>query len=386
MWPARSARVRARDSSATAGSICGARPNARCSTQASRRSNASTSARRAAPTSSSPTAATASPAASRESSRVSPDQLRAVRTHPVRGRPGGDDRRRHEVHADPRGCRRSPTPASRWSGRTAPRTSRPSTRVYGDRFRWHFIGHLQSRKATVVNDLCELLPLAGVVNPRRRGSPIPALLEVNLSGEPTKSGYPPRASCRAFLELYADVRGLMTMPPATDDPEESRPHFRRLRELAESARPARAVDGNVRRTTGSPWRRERPYIRVGSTLFPRSRIPRREWRSGDLRTRTLVYFGIAEEDEFGTTTSTRRPRSFSSENYEERRANVRRLTPRRREREFDDWTDPQRRKSRRLHTATPASTTARTPPVGRPAPAERAPRRAAELQRRAADR
>ncbi|HKB92761.1 MAG TPA: YggS family pyridoxal phosphate enzyme [Gaiellaceae bacterium] len=101
---------------------------------------------------------------------------------------------------------------------------------YGDAFRWHFIGHLQSRKAPVVNAICELCHSLGSESAARRLT-IPALVEVNLSGEETKSGIAP-ADLAAFLELYPDVRGLMTMPPATADPEASRPYFRRLRELA----------------------------------------------------------------------------------------------------------------------------------------------------------
>ena len=61
---------------------------------------------------------------------------------------------------------------------------------------------------------------------------IPALVEVNLSDEPTKSGIP-EAELEDFLGLYANVIGLMTMPPATTEPEDSRPYFRRLRELGE---------------------------------------------------------------------------------------------------------------------------------------------------------
>jgi uncharacterized pyridoxal phosphate-containing UPF0001 family protein len=102
---------------------------------------------------------------------------------------------------------------------------------YGDAFRWHFIGHLQSRKAKTVNELCELCHSLASESAARRLE-IPALVEVNLSGEETKSGVP-EAELERFLELYGDVRGLMTMPPATDDPEASRPYFRRLRELAE---------------------------------------------------------------------------------------------------------------------------------------------------------
>src|SRR3982750_1202444 len=66
---------------------------------------------------------------------------------------------------------------------------------------------------------------------------------------------------------------------------------------------------------------------------------------GDLWSRTLVYFGIAEEDEDwdedGYATDEELQRS-----YERERANVRRLQPRRREREFDDWTDPGERPTR----------------------------------------
>lgn len=103
---------------------------------------------------------------------------------------------------------------------------------YGDAFRWHFIGHLQSRKATTLNELCELCHSLSSESAAKRLE-IPALVEVNLSGEETKSGVP-EADLERFLESYGDVRGLMTMPPETGDPEDSRPYFRRLRQLAES--------------------------------------------------------------------------------------------------------------------------------------------------------
>jgi len=101
---------------------------------------------------------------------------------------------------------------------------------YGDAFRWHFIGKLQSNKAKIVNRICELVHSLDSESAARRLT-VPALLEVNLAGEKTKSGVAPEQLPR-FLELYDDVRGLMTMPPETDDPEASRPYFRRLRELA----------------------------------------------------------------------------------------------------------------------------------------------------------
>ena len=103
---------------------------------------------------------------------------------------------------------------------------------HGDAFRWHFIGQLQSRKAKTVNELCELCHSLASESAARRLT-IPALVEVNLSGEESKSGIA-EADLERFLGLYGDVRGLMTMPPEAPDPNESRPYFRRLRELAES--------------------------------------------------------------------------------------------------------------------------------------------------------
>jgi pyridoxal phosphate enzyme (YggS family) len=103
---------------------------------------------------------------------------------------------------------------------------------YADAFRWHFIGHLQSRKAKIVNETCELVHSLASASAARRLE-VPALVEVNLSGEATKSGVPPE-ELPSLLEAYEDVRGLMTMPPLADDPEASRPYFRHLRELAEA--------------------------------------------------------------------------------------------------------------------------------------------------------
>jgi hypothetical protein len=103
--------------------------------------------------------------------------------------------------------------------------------VYGDAFRWHFIGHLQSRKTKIVNRICELVHSLSSESAARRLE-VPALIEVNLSGEETKSGVP-EPELDALLAAYGDVRGLMTMPPETGDAESSRPYFRRLRELAQ---------------------------------------------------------------------------------------------------------------------------------------------------------
>jgi PLP dependent protein len=136
--------------------------------------------------------------------------------------------------------------------------------LHGEAFRWHFIGHLQSRKAATVNELCELCHSLSSESAASKLA-IPALVEVNLSGEPTKSGVAPEQLPR-FLELYPDVRGLMTMPPWTDDPEQSRPYFRRLRELAGEHGLHELSMG-----TSQDWQvgveEGATLIRVGSTIF-----------------------------------------------------------------------------------------------------------------------
>ena len=135
---------------------------------------------------------------------------------------------------------------------------------YGDAFSWHFIGHLQSRKATVVNELCELCHSLASESAARRLR-IPALLEVNLSGEPSKSGVAPDEIER-YLELYPGVRGLMTMPPLADDPDASRPYFRRLRALAQ-AHGLRELSMGTSQDYRVAADEGATYVRVGSILY-----------------------------------------------------------------------------------------------------------------------
>jgi uncharacterized pyridoxal phosphate-containing UPF0001 family protein len=102
---------------------------------------------------------------------------------------------------------------------------------FGDAFRWHFIGHLQSNKVKVVNAICELVHSLDSESAAKRLT-VPSLLEVNLSGERSKSGVAPE-EIGEWLARVPSIRGLMTMPPLAGDAEASRPWFRRLRELAE---------------------------------------------------------------------------------------------------------------------------------------------------------
>jgi pyridoxal phosphate enzyme (YggS family) len=141
---------------------------------------------------------------------------------------------------------------------------------FGDRFRWHFIGHLQSRKARDVSSLCELVHSLDSLSAAKRLT-APALVEVNLSGEETKSGVQP-GELASFLAgtrgLGVDVRGIMTMPPLADDPERSRPYFRELAGLAREHSLAElsmgtSQDYRVAAEEGAT------LVRVGSVLFGR---------------------------------------------------------------------------------------------------------------------
>jgi hypothetical protein len=137
--------------------------------------------------------------------------------------------------------------------------------VYGDAFRWHFIGHLQSNKAKVVNRVCELVHSLGSDTAATRLT-VPALLEVNLSGESSKSGVPPE-EVGGFLSRHPGlVQGLMTMPPLAADAEASRPWFTRLHDLAREHDLSQLSMG-----TSQDWRialeEGATHIRVGSTLF-----------------------------------------------------------------------------------------------------------------------
>jgi hypothetical protein len=94
---------------------------------------------------------------------------------------------------------------------------------------------------------------------------IPALLEVNLAGEATKSGIQP-GEIADYLERYPFIRGLMTMPPLAGDPEASRPYFRRLRELA-AEHGLSEVSMGTSQDYGVAVEEGATLIRVGAILF-----------------------------------------------------------------------------------------------------------------------
>lgn len=112
--------------------------------------------------------------------------------------------------------------------------------------RWHMIGSVQRRKARDVVELFDAvdsvdrLELAEAIEKRceEAGKVMPVLLEVNVSGEESKHGFLPEdveeAVSRSAEWPHLKLEGLMTMAPFVEDPEQVRPVFRRLRQLAES--------------------------------------------------------------------------------------------------------------------------------------------------------
>jgi pyridoxal phosphate enzyme (YggS family) len=115
--------------------------------------------------------------------------------------------------------------------------------LIGDSARWHMIGHLQTNKAKYAVKLFDCihsvdrLELAQELDRRARpgGSKINILVEVNVSGEQTKNGVPALEAMDLIQRLsHLDnlaVHGLMTMAPYADNPENSRPYFKALRNL-----------------------------------------------------------------------------------------------------------------------------------------------------------
>jgi uncharacterized pyridoxal phosphate-containing UPF0001 family protein len=142
---------------------------------------------------------------------------------------------------------------------------------WGEDFAWDFIGNLQSRKVKQVLPLCRLLHSVAsdsvLAQLGRHGTPrTEVLIEVNVAGEEGKGGVAP-AELEEFIERCpVRVGGLMTMPPFSHDPEDSRPHFARLAELA-----AANGLGRLSMGTSQDWRvaveEGATIIRLGTALF-----------------------------------------------------------------------------------------------------------------------
>jgi uncharacterized pyridoxal phosphate-containing UPF0001 family protein len=142
---------------------------------------------------------------------------------------------------------------------------------WGDAFAWDFIGALQSRKVKSLLPICRLIHSVATDSAleqlRRHGeASTEVLVEVNVAGEEGKAGVAP-ADLGEFLDRCpVKVGGLMTMPPFSEDPEASRPHFARLAELAAEHGLARLSMG-----TSQDWpvavEEGATIIRLGTALY-----------------------------------------------------------------------------------------------------------------------
>ena len=350
-------------------------------------SSASTSAPPATRSSSSRTAATRDGRVGRESSGMwNSDAIRAAYERlRVGGRARRHGRRRDEVRA--RRGDRSARRGRRRGRRREPssRTSRRSTPASASAFRWHFIGHLQSRKAPLVSSLCELVHSLDSLSAARRLT-IPALVEVNLSGEETKSGVPAaELGCVPGPAAGARRRGARPDDDAAAHrgPGDVAPVLPR----AGAASPASMASGSSRwerpRTTASRSRRARrscgsvPACSIGNILG-------REWVSATSGTEPSSTSASPRKRSTGTRTSRRR--TSSSGRTRTGRTCDGCTGPKPAKEDFDDWSDPEpsrapepsrsgRAAGRRSRPSPPAAGLAAGPP-----------RHAAELQRRAVDR
>lgn len=142
---------------------------------------------------------------------------------------------------------------------------------WGDAFAWDFIGNLQSRKLKSILPLCRLIHSVATDSVLdqlgRYGTPeTEVLVEVNVAEEEGKGGVAPAELAEFIGRCPVRVGGLMTMPPFSQDPEASRPHFARLAELA-------AANGLQRLSMGTSqdWRvavqEGATVIRLGTALF-----------------------------------------------------------------------------------------------------------------------
>lgn len=151
---------------------------------------------------------------------------------------------------------------------------------------WHLIGPLQSNKAKRAVELfstvhsVDRVKIARVLDREagERGSRLDCFLEVNLGEEESKSGFVPRDLAESVAPLAElpnlRVLGLMAIPPFPDDPEESRPWFRRLRELSKAlaARPEwRGWPGRLSMGMSADFEvaveEGATHVRVGTALF-----------------------------------------------------------------------------------------------------------------------
>ena len=159
-----------------------------------------------------------------------------------------------------------------------------------DRATWHMIGHLQSNKAREAVELFAMiegvdsLRIAGEINKRAEQADriMPILLEVNVGGEASKSGFAPDALLAGIETIHrlphVRIQGLMTVPPWKPVPEQARPFFARARQLKEQCEailgePLPSLSMGMSGDFEVAIEEGATLIRVGTALFGERRKP-----------------------------------------------------------------------------------------------------------------
>lgn len=140
---------------------------------------------------------------------------------------------------------------------------------YGDAFTWDFIGALQSRKVKDVAPRVRLIHSVATESALRQLEKHPAreiLVQVNVAREEGKAGIAPEELGDFIARSPVPVGGLMTMPPAVENPDESRPHFARLAELAAEHGLSRLSMGTTQDFEAAV-REGATIVRLGSVLY-----------------------------------------------------------------------------------------------------------------------
>ena len=149
---------------------------------------------------------------------------------------------------------------------------------------WHLIGHLQTNKAREAVELFQMIHSVDSVRLAREldkcaeqsSLTVPVLLECNVSGESTKFGFKPDEAMAALTELNAlrrlEIRGLMTMAPFFEDPQDARPTFRALRDLRDQLQqrhgiPLPALSMGMTNDFEAAIEEGATMVRVGTAIF-----------------------------------------------------------------------------------------------------------------------
>jgi len=167
-----------------------------------------------------------------------------------------------------------------------------------ERLQWHLIGHLQSNKAAQAARLFDWVHSVDSIkllealdrHAADAGRTLQVLIQVSVSGERAKSGLAPEAVPellqRANTLHHVEIRGLMTLPPLSEDLEKTRPFFRRLRELRDEWAESLGIElpelsMGMTHDLAVAIEEGATFVRVGTGIFGARAAPQKEQSSDE---------------------------------------------------------------------------------------------------------